>query len=250
MIQPIPMLTDNYCWLLSMPDRNDALLVDPSESDKAIQALEHAGRTLAGILITHHHADHVGGVQGIVDRLGPLPVVCSLYDHRHNRVPCATTEVGEGDIIEMAGMTFSICDVPGHTLGAIAYYNADANAAFTGDTLFLAGCGRLFEGTPAMMHASLQKLAALPPETLIYCGHEYTARNLRFAISIDPENIAIQNRIEKLPSDNIPTVPATLATELATNPFLRVETPSLRTFTHCDDPVGVFTALREARNRY
>lgn len=249
-VQPIPMLSDNYCWWLAADGRDDCLLVDPAEADVALEALEKHGRKLAGILVTHHHPDHVDGIEGILEALGDVPVICSAYDHGKGRVPKANRAVVDDEAFSLAGIDFQVLDVPGHTLGAIAFFSATEKAVFTGDTLFTAGCGRLFEGTPAMMLASLTRLAGLPGDTLVYCGHEYTAKNLKFAAGAEFDNPKIKARLEALPPVGTPTVPSLLSLELATNPFLRTDSKSLQETTNTTDRVLIFTALRGARDQF
>ncbi|RZJ03136.1 MAG: hydroxyacylglutathione hydrolase, partial [Rubrivivax sp.] len=182
-LTPLPAFDDNYLWLLD--NGREALVVDPGDAAPVAAALDARGLTLAGILLTHHHADHVGGVNALRDRLrGPL------YAPANEQMPEPVTRVQGGQTVELLGLRFAVIDVPGHTAGHIAYFAADvpgsAPLLFCGDTLFSAGCGRLFEGTPAQMHASLQSLAGLPDDTRVCCAHEYTLSNLRFAREVDP----------------------------------------------------------------
>jgi hydroxyacylglutathione hydrolase len=203
-IVPVPCLTDNYAYLVI--DGKRAAVVDPGEAPPVEAALARERVELIAIWLTHHHWDHVGGVPGLT-RPG-IEVVAHTSDRERTR---ATRYVDEGDTIELGAR---ILHNPGHTLGAISY--VVDRCVFTGDTLFGAGCGRLFEGTPEMMYESLGKLAALTPETLVYFGHEYTASNLRFAAEVEPDNAAIAER-----SRAAPTTPSTIALERATNPFVR-----------------------------
>lgn len=211
-VVPVPCLKDNYAYLVI--DGDEAAVVDPSEAAPVEAALAREGVRLSQIWLTHHHWDHVGGVPGLVQAHAGIDVVASAVDAA--KIKGVTRTVAEGDEVALGQLRARVIENPGHTLGAITFVVEDA--AFTGDTLFCAGCGRVFEGDAAMMHASLQKLAALPPSTRIFCGHEYTASNLRFAAAVEPDNADIQRRAASL---RVPSVGATLADELATNPFLR-----------------------------
>lgn len=226
---PIACLSDNYAYLVVADGSKQAIVVDPSETEPVVAALEREGLTLVGILATHHHPDHVGGNEGLLAKYGSMPVYGSQYDADEKRVPGQTNAIDDESTFELAGMSFRCLHVPGHTLGAIAYVVNDA--VFTGDTMFVAGCGRLFEGTPEMMVVSLcDKIGKLPGDTRVYCGHEYTVSNLRFAAVAEPDNEAVKHKLaaaQEKRSRNEPTVPSTMAEELATNPFLRVEQPSL-----------------------
>jgi hydroxyacylglutathione hydrolase len=219
-IEAVPVLSDNYAWLIH--DGREAVVVDPGEAGPVLAALEQRRLRLRWLLATHHHHDHVGGIEALCAAASGVEVVSSMHDL--GRVPRATRGVVDGERLTVAGLELTAMLVPGHTLGALTYVGG--GAMFTGDTLFLAGCGRLFEGTPEQMFTSLRRLAALPPETLVYCGHEYTEKNLRFAASVEPDNPAIAERqarvVEQRRQDD-PTVPAPLAVELATNPFLRAK---------------------------
>jgi hydroxyacylglutathione hydrolase len=222
---PVACLSDNYAYLVVADGSKQAIVVDPSEAEPVVAALAREGLTLVGILATHHHFDHVGGNDALLAKFGALPVYGSQYDLDEKRVPGQTVGVTDGSKFQLAGMSFRCLHVPGHTLGAIAFIVDDA--VFTGDTMFVAGCGRLFEGTPDMMAVSLcDKIGQLPANTRVYCGHEYTVSNLRFAAATEPENDEIKRKLEIVQdkrSRNEPTVPSTMAEELATNPFLRVE---------------------------
>ena len=220
-VLPVPCLSDNYAYLVVPEGARLAIVVDPSEAEPVLEALAGEGLELAAILNTHHHYDHVGGNEGLREKLGPLPVYAHESDR--GRVPAQPEDVVEGRAFEVAGMSFRPLHVPGHPLGAVSYVTD--GAVFTGDTLFVAGCGRLFEGTPEQMHESLSgKLGRLPPETRVYCGHEYTLTNLRFAATVEPDNAAIREKLGRATSARErgePTVPSTIAEELQTNPFLR-----------------------------
>jgi hydroxyacylglutathione hydrolase len=247
---PVPCLSDNYAYLVTADGARDAFVVDPSESAPVIDALERAGLRLVAIVNTHHHPDHVGGNEGLLVKYGPLPVYAHASDV--GRVPAQTEHVDEGRAFEVAGLTLDPLHVPGHTTGAVAYH-VDGGV-FTGDTLFVAGCGRLFEGTPAMMHESLSaKLGRLPPATKVYCGHEYTVQNLRFAVHAEPDNRAAKDKLERakaLRARGEPTVPSTIGEELETNPFLRCGSPSLSERFPGKDEVEVLAAVRKAKDGF
>lgn len=219
----LPAFNDNYLWLVA--NNGKAWAIDPGDASVIKTALHQQGLSLAGILLTHHHADHTGGVTELVSAYGvPVlgPAECGAL---------ASRIVGDGDqpVLEVLG-NIRVLGVPGHTLGHLAFYLPEAGLLFCGDTLFSAGCGRLFEGTPAMMHNSLQKLASLPDDTLVCCAHEYTLANLRFALAADGENPDVAARlreVEQLRARMQPTVPARLGDEKRWNPFLRCDAPDV-----------------------
>jgi hydroxyacylglutathione hydrolase len=255
-IIPIPALRDNYIWLVR--DGGNAVVVDPGDAAPVLAYLEREALRLTGILITHHHADHVGGIGALTAR-HPAPV----FGPARESIPGRTRAVAEGDAIALpeAGLELSVLDVPGHTSGQVAYVGrCDGNAiTFTGDTLFTCGCGRIFEGTPAQMLASLSKLAALAGDTLVYCGHEYTIANLRFALAVEPGNEALherQRRDAAKREEGLPTVPARMDLERATNPFLRAGEPAVyaaaeaRAGRPLADVVDAFATLREWKNAF
>ena len=220
-IIPIPAFADNYIWLIR--EGSHAVVVDPGDADPVADYLAAEGLELTAIVTTHHHGDHVGGNRALVDRWA-----CPVLGPAHETIPGRTRALVEGDRVDVPGIavTFDVLDVPGHTAGHIAYVGTVAGAptVFRGDTLFAAGCGRLFEGTPTQMWSSLSKLAALDPATRAYCAHEYTQSNARFAVTVDQGNTALKERVaevERLRAANKPTVPMNLRLEKATNPFLR-----------------------------
>ena len=222
-LHPIPAFTDNYIWCLH--DNESAYVVDPGQADPVMDYLHDRSLILKGILITHHHWDHVSGIEALLQEYPGIPV----WGPALETIPGRTQSLTEGDSVELSwGIQFSVFEVPGHTLGHIAYYGENTpvgNLLFCGDTLFSSGCGRLFEGTPEQMHQSLQNLAALPVDTKVCCTHEYTTSNLAFAQAVEPYNQDIQDRVAQvsaLREQNLPSLPSTLALELLVNPFLRV----------------------------
>jgi hydroxyacylglutathione hydrolase len=255
-IIPIPALSDNYVWLVREGQR--AAVVDPGDAAPVQAYLEREGLTLTAIAVTHHHWDHVNGIAALVARFN-VPV----YGPARETIPHRTHPVTEGDSFAFGdtGLELSVLDVPGHTAGQVAYVGS-ANGhrlTFTGDTLFTCGCGKLFEGTPAQMVASLAKLAALPGDTHVYCGHEYTLSNLRFARAVEPGNTALAERQEHEQAKRdrgLPTVPSRMDLELATNPFLRAAEPAVfaAAQAHAGRPlageVDAFATLREWKNAF
>ncbi|PZP36803.1 MAG: hydroxyacylglutathione hydrolase [Roseateles depolymerans] len=261
-LTPLPAFDDNYLWLLD--NGRDALVVDPGDAAPVAAELDRRGLKLAGILLTHHHGDHVGGVDALRPRLQG-----QVYGPRREKLPEPVQRVGGGDHVELLGLRFTVLDVPGHTAGHIAFYAAavptqgsHAPLLFCGDTLFSAGCGRLFEGTPAQLHASLQSLAALPGATRVCCAHEYTLSNLRFAQEVDPDNAALRTYATWCAAERAelrPTLPATLGRERAINPFLRCEHAALQAAArrHAPlklpaqpSPVDVLAVLRDWKNGF
>jgi hydroxyacylglutathione hydrolase len=219
-VTAVPAFTDNYIWLVHSPrDPAQVLAVDPGDAEPVFAALDRSGLTLRGVMLTHKHHDHVGGVTKILERL-KIPV----YGPAHDPLPAEPVRIREGDQVGFAelGLQFGVVDVPGHTSGHIAYVGH--GAVFSGDTLFSAGCGRLFEGTPEQMSASLAKFAALPAATQVYCGHEYTVSNLRFALAVEPDNLAAREYLQsclQLRANDKATLPSTIRQERNVNPFLR-----------------------------
>ncbi len=224
-IRLVPMFADNYGFLIHDPVSGDTAAVDPGEPGPIIAALEAAGWPLTLILNTHHHEDHVGGNLALKARYG-AQIIGPAADR--DRIPGLDRGVGEGDLVEIGRHAAHVLEVHGHTRSHIAYWFAADQAVFCGDTLFALGCGRLFEGTAADMWQSLQALRALPPETRVYCAHEYTQSNCRFALSVDGASPALLARAEAITAaraEGIATVPSTIALERATNPFLRADVP-------------------------
>ncbi|MBA8888921.1 hydroxyacylglutathione hydrolase [Dokdonella fugitiva] len=242
----LPALADNYIWLLAQG--GDALVVDPGEAAPVERALAEHGLRLRAILLTHHHNDHIGGARALAARHG-----CRVYAPRDERIEHADARVGGGDhvVLERPAFAFDVLAIPGHTLSHVAYHGA--GVLFCGDTLFSVGCGRMFEGTPAQMLASLERLAALPGDTRVCCGHEYTQANCAFAHGVDPSNDALAARTVQADAQRArgePTVPSTLADERATNPFLRIDAPALRETIGIDDRVARFAELRRRKDAF
>ena len=245
-IIPLPAFRDNYLWLLRAG--RCAAVVDPGDAGPVLNYLSLHGLSLVAILNTHHHGDHVGGNRELLGKFD-VPV----YGPRHETIPGLTHPVGESTIVSLPALDleFQVLDVPGHTSGHVAYYGA--NSLFCGDTLFGCGCGRLFEGTAQQMHASLQRLAALPPDTRVYCAHEYTLSNIRFARTVEPDNLDLQAREQEvlaLRARDQPSLPSTLDLECRTNPFLRAKQTQVRASAEqhagqrLRDDGAVFAALR------
>jgi hydroxyacylglutathione hydrolase len=219
--EPVPILSDNYAWMLRDAASGAVAIVDPADPGPIIAAVERAGGRLDMILLTHHHADHVAGTDAVRARFN-CPVVGAAADA--HRLPRLDRAVREGDTVQLGGAEARVIDTPGHTRGQINFYFPDGDVLLSGDTLFSLGCGRLIEGTAEEMFASLRKLATLPADTLVCCGHEYTASNARFALTVEPNNAALRARAEEVRRQreaNQPTVPSRLGDEMAANPFLR-----------------------------
>jgi len=253
-IVPVPCLKDNYAYLVA-DDIGSAVIVDASEAAPVRAALQREGFHAKAIWSTHHHPDHVGGNEELADELD-LEVVGHVSDGA--RIPALTKGVEMGDTVTMGDLKAHCLHIPGHTLGAVAYFleHGGDRVVFTGDTLFCAGCGRLFEGTPAQMHASLTCLLALPGDTRVHCGHEYTESNLRFAAHVEPSNAdvrAAQERAAKLRAEGKPTMGSTLDHEKKTNPFVRVGSAELRRTLGIEpdaDDVTAFAAIRAAKDSF
>lgn len=251
-IVTIPCLSDNYAFLAHDPDSGDTAAIDVPEAEPILEALENKGWTLTHVLLTHHHHDHVDGLSALL-KAAPATVYGAAADT--HRLPPLDVALREGDTVTIGGETGDVLDVSGHSVGHIAFHFPQSAVAFTGDSLMVLGCGRLFEGTPEQMWHSLSKLAALPPETAICSGHEYTMNNAKFALTIDPDNSALISRskaIETARSNGQPTVPSTLSEELATNPFLRAADPDIqvRLGIQGADAVEVFAEIRARKDRF
>lgn len=249
-IVPIPAFEDNYIWLI----RNDTAcaVVDPGDAEPVVEYLNRHELKLSAILLTHHHGDHAGGATELRRRFN-----CLVYGPRREAIASITNPVGEGDTIALPalGAEFQVFDVPGHTAGHVAYYGI--NSLFCGDALFTCGCGRLFEGTPEQMQTSLARFVALPDDTRVYCAHEYTLENIRFAKKVEPDNMALlerEQRERQTRAQNRPTLPSTIALEKQTNPFLRWNHPQVIAAAEhfagrsLESPVEVFAAVRRWRD--
>jgi hydroxyacylglutathione hydrolase len=225
--------------------------IDVPEADPVLAAAAARGWTITHILVTHHHPDHVQGIPAVKSQTGARVIANAADAHR---IPLVDETVLPGGLARFGSFAATVIDTPGHTVGHVAYHFAAEKLLFAGDTLFSLGCGRLFEGTPAQMWAALQELSLLPPDTLVHCGHEYTASNARFALTVDPDNADLQARAEevsRLRAENLPTLPTTIGLELRTNPFLRAADPAIAAQLGMAGatPLAVFTELRERKNR-
>ena len=251
---PVSAFADNYLWLLH--DGKRALVVDPGDAGPVLRALQASRLQLESILVTHHHADHTGGVDALRKATG-----ATVYGPATERIPAPFQPLREGDRVATLGLDFQVLDVPGHTAGHIALYTPDMDGQpllFCGDTLFSGGCGRLFEGTPAQMLASLDKLAALPRATRVCCAHEYTLANLDFALDVEPDNAtlaAYAQHCRQLREQGKPTLPSSIGQEVLINPFLRTRQAGIMAAVHhfdasTTDDTTVFAALRQWKNQF
>jgi len=251
----VPAFEDNYIWLIRGDSADHTALVDPGDAAPVLDALARLALTPAAILCTHHHGDHTGGIEELKHRFPGLPV----YGPGNENITGITHVLNDGDRLDLPalGLRFEVLAVPGHTRGHITYYGH--GWLFCGDTLFSAGCGRLFEGTPQQMQRSLARLAALPGDTLVYCAHEYTRANLRFAQTVEPDNPAIHrytSEVDERRARDEPTIPSTIALERAINPFLRWDSPAVRqaaerhSGTALSDDSEVFAAIRRWKDGF
>lgn len=251
-ILTIPCLSNNYAFLAHDAASGETALIDVPEAGPIIDALARTGWTLSHVLLTHHHYDHVDGLPELLAN-HPAKVVGAKADA--SRLPALDIALSEGDTFAIGANTSTVIDVSGHTIGHIAFYFPESKAVFTADSLMALGCGRIFEGTPPQMFASLAKLAALPDDTMVYSGHEYTENNASFAMTIEPDNAELVARvadIKQARSNNQPTVPSLLALELATNPFLRATELSVQNGVGMAgvDPIAVFAEVRERKDNF
>jgi hydroxyacylglutathione hydrolase len=251
---PLPALVDNYIWMLH--DGQQALVVDPGDAQPVLQALQRENVQLAGILVTHHHKDHTGGVHSLQTSTG-----APVFGPAKETIPEPLTRLNGGDHVHLLGIDWHVLDVPGHTAGHIAYFgqhNGTDPWLFCGDTLFSAGCGRIFDGTVVQLEESLRTLASLPEQTCVCCTHEYTLSNLQFAQTVEPDNVALANyqtHCQQLRAKGMPTLPSQIALEKQINPFLRTTEPSVIASTKGHDAAGtlqhgVFATLRQWKNHY
>jgi len=251
-IRQFPCLSDNYGYLVRDAETGSVAAIDTPDVGAINAALDKEGWALTHILNTHWHPDHAGGNLALKERWG-----CRIIGPKGeaSKIPGIDEEADEGDLIRLGASTAIVRATPGHTLGHIIYHFKDDGAAFVGDTIFALGCGRLFEGTPEQMWTSLSKIAVMPRETKLYCAHEYTEANARFAVTVDPKNESLAQRyetIKTLRAAGKPTVPSSVADELVTNPFLRAKDPGVQKAVGMDggDPVAVFAEVRKRKDRF
>ena len=249
-VHMFPCLKDNYGFLLHDPDTGETATIDTPEASRILAEAEAKGWKITQIWNTHWHPDHAGGNAEIVAKTGAKVVGPKEVERA---APLPDRIAGEGDIVKLGGIAATVMETPGHTLGHIVYHLADHHIAFVGDTLFALGCGRLFEGTPQQMWTSLDRLRALPGDTTVYCAHEYTESNAKFALAVDAENADLRAYAETVTAKRArgePTVPTTIAAEKRANPFLRADDPALQKFVgHPGDAVATFAEVRERKNR-
>lgn len=251
-IIPIPAFTDNYIWLIVNDEQNTAICVDPGDSQPVLHYLHDHQLTLEAIVLTHHHADHIGGVENL---LNACPNT-AIYAPEDSRIPTATQRLREGDTLALSTVNFQVLNTTGHTSTHISLYDEAQNLLFCGDTLFSAGCGRVFDGTLNDLYRSLQRLKALPDATRVYCAHEYTQQNLGFAAHVEPQNEEIAHYLDQLKQQPIHcTLPSTIEKEKKINPFLRTEEPAVMAYARArgvidETPLLVFQQLREDKNNF
>jgi hydroxyacylglutathione hydrolase len=248
----LPVLTDNYIYLIHDPISRETAVIDPALAQPVLDTLEEKGWQLAYLFNTHHHSDHIGGNVQIKQKTG-CKIIAAQADW--DRIPGIDQGVSEGDVVSLGQHKARVIATPGHTRAHIVYHFAEDNVLFCGDTLFVMGCGRLFEGTAEQLWQSLQKLKTLPKETLVYCTHEYTQTNGRFALTVEPDNQRLQQRmiqVNRLRSNKQPTVPTTIADELATNPFFREDSVELQKAIAMTDskPKEVFAKVRRLKDGF
>jgi hydroxyacylglutathione hydrolase len=256
-ISVVPQLSDNFAYLISDDASKEAAVVDCAEADKVIDAAKQLGLKLIAVLTTHWHGDHSGGNEDIARKVPGLKIYGAGAEN--GRIPALTNPVADGDTFRIGSLEARVIGIPAHTNGHVAYYFPKLESVFTGDTLFVGGCGRVFEGKADTMVASLAKLAGLPDSTKVYCGHEYTEKNLRFALTLEPENQALKRKHEwakKAVAEGKHTVPSTILDEKETNPFLRTRSLELRNTLKSkdpslnDDPIAIFAAARALKDRF
>jgi len=254
-VTPLPAFNDNYIWCIENAEIDGFVVVDPGDSQVVIEQALKLQKKLSAILVTHHHADHTGGIKALLEHFGDLPV----YGPANSPYAGITHKLKENDSVRLFDTHFSIMEIPGHTLDHIAYYNDQQGLLFCGDTLFLAGCGRVFEGSPLQMHQSLNKIMALPAMTMAYPTHEYSVANLKFAMAVDGNNEALklaQTMCHEIRGENEVTLPTRLAQEAAINPFLRTHDKAVIASAEkfqqqtLKTPVEVFTVLRQWKNNF
>ena len=244
-----PQLSDNYGYLIKIPHAREAAIVDPSDLEMCEKILDLNDCTLSHILLTHHHDDHIAAVEDLRKKYGSKVIGYEL----DKQLPQLDIAVKENEELSLFGNIYKIISTPGHTMQHICYFNIDFSLLFSGDTLFSLGCGRMFEGTPKLFWESLSKIKQLPPETKIYCGHEYTLNNLKFALSIDPENEDLKKYgawINKQNIDSRPTIPFELSKELKINPFLRCDDNYFFELYQSEDPIEIFKKMRQAKDNF
>lgn len=258
-VKAIPAFSDNYIWAINSASNNDCALVDPGDADVCIQYIEQNQLTLTDIIITHHHNDHIGGIKKLLAYCDSKHWSINIVTPAKNDISPSTQTVDDNDIIKLRFLDddIKVIGLPGHTLGHVAYLLNDS--LFCGDTLFSAGCGRLFEGTPEQMYHSLAKLSALPDTTKVYCAHEYTQANLDFALTVEPSNIALinyYNQVINLRAQNMATIPTNIGLEKAVNPFIRAHSPEIKETVETlsgnltNNEVDVFTQLRALKDNF
>ena len=244
-----PQLNDNYGYFIKNPHATEGVLVDPSDLDMCLKILDLNDAKASHILITHHHEDHIAAVDEIKKMFNSIVIGFA----KDNKIPKPEIAVNEGDVIAIHGQNYEIIHTPGHTLQHINYFMKNHNILFSGDTLFNAGCGRMFEGDPEMFWNSLIKIRTLPLDTKIYCGHEYTLSNINFALSIDPSNqdlLKLSEWVKHQEKEHRPTIPTTLEQQITCNPFLRCDSKYFSTYFDSKDPIEIFGKMRSAKDNF